>query len=104
MLTVLDNAYYKKASEHPNFSQTHEKILYVLMHEKKHYTKDELLCLANYSQEKLDYTLTDLEETGLVQKTGCLYKLSEPETLNQQLIPELALIKTPTAPKKKNMK
>ena len=104
MMTVLDNAYYKKAQEHPNFTETHQKILLVLMHEKKHYTKDELLCLANYSQEKLEDTLSDLEETGLVQTSGCLTSLAETETLTKQLIPELALVKTPPAPKKKNMK
>jgi len=92
MLSVLENAYFKKAQELPNFNQTHQKILFMLMHENKHFTKHELLCFANYDEEKLDNALRELEQTKTIKTEGWLVKINDLETLNKQLIPELASV------------
>ena len=75
MLSVLDNAYLRKAQEHPKYSPLHQKILLFLMHEKKYYEKGELLCLANHSLELLDEALTHLEKMKLITVEGWLVKL-----------------------------
>ena len=75
MLSVLDNAYLRKAQEHPYFSALHQKILLFLMHEKKYYEKGELLCMAGHSLETLDEALTQLEKAKLVEVEGWLVRL-----------------------------
>ncbi|MEI7961914.1 MAG: hypothetical protein WCI04_06280 [archaeon] len=75
MLSVLDNAYLRKAQEHPYYSPTHQKILLFLMHEKKYYEKGELICLANHSLETLDEALNQLEKEKLITIEGWLVRL-----------------------------
>ena len=77
MLTVLENAYCLKISVHPNYSETHKKILFALLHEKKYFAKDELLCFANYDEEILEKTLLDLEDIGVIKSEGWLVKICE---------------------------
>jgi len=77
MLSVLDNAYLRKAQQHPRYSPTHQKILFFLMHEKKYYTKDELLCLTNNSLETLEETLSHLEKTRIIKTEGWLVRLAD---------------------------
>jgi len=77
MLTVLENAYYKKVSIHPNYCETHKQILLALLHEKKYFAKDELLCFANYDEELLEKTILDLEDTGVIKSEGWLVKIRE---------------------------
>ena len=84
-LTVIQNAYLRVAESHPNFSETHKKIMLVLLHEKKHYTLEELSCFANYSEEKLVSALEDLEEAGLVKKEGWLVSLADTAALERSI-------------------
>jgi hypothetical protein len=77
MLTVIENAYYRKISIHPNHSETHKKVLFALLHEKKYFAKDELLCFANYDEKMLDRTILDLEDVGLIKTEGWLVKINE---------------------------
>jgi len=77
MLTVLENAYYKKVSSCPRHSDTHTKILLALLHEKKYFSKEELLCFANYDEEILEKTILDLEDIGVIQTEGWLIKIRE---------------------------
>ena len=77
MLTVLENAYCLKISVHPNHSETHKQILLALLHEKKYFAKDELLCFANYDEEILEKTLLDLEDIGVIKSEGWLVKICE---------------------------
>lgn len=93
MLTVLDNAYLRKAQEHPNYSFTHQKLLFILLTEKKYYAKDELLCIANYNLNKLEKTINDLEEIGIVKQEGWLVKISGEEQLNQEICSEIRIAK-----------
>jgi hypothetical protein len=93
MLTVLDNAYLRKAQEHPNYSFTHQKLLFILLTEKKYYAKDELLCIANYNLNKLEKTINDLEEIGIVKQEGWLVKITGEEQLNQEICSEIRLTK-----------
>jgi len=86
MFSVLEYAYFRKAQEHPNFNQIHQKILFMLMHENKHYTKNELLCLANYDEEILDETLKELEATGTIKTEGWLVRINDYETLGKELL------------------
>ncbi|MDD3083480.1 MAG: hypothetical protein PHP82_00470 [Candidatus ainarchaeum sp.] len=89
MITVMQNAYLRKASEHKNFSDTHQKILFVLINEKKYYTKDELLCFTNYNQLLLDKALNDLEELKIVLVEGWLVRLKDFEEFNKEICREL---------------
>jgi hypothetical protein len=93
MLSVLDNAYMRKAQEHPNYSFTHQKLLFILLTEKKYYAKDELLCIANYNLNKLEKTINDLEEIGIVKQEGWLVKISGEDQLNQEICSEIRLAK-----------
>lgn len=93
MLTVLDNAYLRKAQEHPNYSFTHQKLLFILLTEKKYYAKDELLCIANYNLNKLEKTINDLEEIGIVKQEGWLVKITGEDQLNQEICSEIRLAK-----------
>jgi hypothetical protein len=93
MLSVLDNAYLRKAQEHPNYSFTHQKLLFILLTEKKYYAKDELLCIANYNLNKLERTINDLEEIGLVNQEGWLVRICGEERLNQEICSEIRLTK-----------
>lgn len=89
MLSVINNAYLRKAQEHPNYSFTHQKLLFLLLTEKKYYSKDELLCICEYKLNKLEKTIKDLEEIGLIKQEGWLVKINGEEELNKQLCPEL---------------
>ena len=84
-LTVIQNAYLRLAENHPNFSETHKKVLLVLLYEKKHYTIEELLCFANYREEKLVNVLEDLESEGLVKKEGWLVSLADEASLERTI-------------------
>jgi len=77
MLTVIENAYYRKASIHPNHSETHKKVLLALLHEKKYFSKEELLCFVNYDEEILEKTILDLEDIGVIKTEGWLVKIRE---------------------------
>jgi hypothetical protein len=85
MITVIQNAYLRFAERHPNFSETHKKIMLVLMHEKKHYTLEELLCFANYCEDGLNSAINDLESAGLVRKEGWLVSLADQSALEQKI-------------------
>ena len=82
-LTVIQNAYLRLAESHPNFSETHKKIMLVLLHEKRHYTVEELLCFANYDEEKLVSAIEDLAQEGLAKKEGWLVSLADTAALEQ---------------------
>ena len=84
-LTVIQNAYLRLAETHPNFSETHKKVMLVLLHEKKHYTIEELLCFANYREEKLVSALEDLQQEGLVKKEGWLVSLADQAALERNI-------------------
>ncbi len=84
-LTVLENAYLKKAEQHPNYSPLHERLLLKLLHENKHYTKEELLCFANYCEKKLDKIIKELETTGTITTKGWLVKAMEKEELMEKI-------------------
>jgi predicted transcriptional regulator len=79
VLTVMENAYLRKAQEHPGFSEVHKKILFLLTHEKKYFTKDELFHIAN--QKEIERALTDLKEKGLIQIDGWLIKIIDCEKI-----------------------
>lgn len=75
----MENAYLRKAQEHPGFSEVHKKILFLLTHEKKYFTKDELFHIAN--QKEIERALTDLKEKGLIQIDGWLVKIIDYEKI-----------------------
>ena len=77
MITVAQNAYLRKAEEHDNYSELHKKILFVLIHEKKYYTREELLCFTQQNPILLDNALKDLEESGTILTEGCLVHLKD---------------------------
>ena len=79
VLTVMENAYLRKAEEHPGFSEIHKKILFLLTHEKKYFTKDELFHIAK--QKDIEIALTDLKEKGLIQIDGWLVKIIDYEKI-----------------------
>lgn len=91
MLTVLQNAYLRLAEKHPEFGESHKKIMLLLICEQKHYTRDELLCMANYSENRLAETLKDLEAQNLIKTDGWLVKLSEEETLEKEIVEEYSI-------------
>ncbi|MFA6268884.1 MAG: hypothetical protein WCW13_06895 [archaeon] len=94
MLSVLDNAYFKKAKTHPNFSDTHQKLLFWLLFDKKYYSKYELLCLTNHDEKKLDKAIKELTETGTIKTEGWLVKIADSDTLNKQICEELCVAET----------
>ena len=77
MLTVLENAFYKKVSIFKEPGETHKKILLALLCEKKYFSKEELLCFANYDEELLERTILDLEDIGVIKTEGWLVKIRE---------------------------
>ena len=77
MLTVLENAYYKKVSIFKEPGETHKKVLLALLHEKKYFAKDELLCFANFDEELLEKTILDLDDDGVIKTEGWLVKVRE---------------------------
>jgi len=91
MLTVLQNAYLRLAEKHPEFGESHKKIMLLLICEQKHYTRDELKCFANYSETRLEETLADLKELGLVKTDGWLVRLSEEEALEREIVEECSI-------------
>ncbi|MFA5125427.1 MAG: hypothetical protein WC462_00300 [archaeon] len=95
MISVLNNAYFRKAQEHPNFSLTHQKILFFLLYDKKYYSKHELLYLTNHNQTQLEKIIKELEQTGTIKTEGWLVKACEQEILHKQLCPELILSENP---------
>ena len=103
MMTVLDNAYFKKAQEHPNFGQVHQKLLFWLLYDKKYYSNHELLCLTNYNEKQLDQTISDLTQTGTIKTEGWLVKIVESENLQQTIVPEIKQLIV-TSYKKQSMK
>jgi hypothetical protein len=90
VLTVLENAYLKKAEEIPNYNETHKKLLMCLINEKKYFQKNELLCFTNYCEQKLDKIIKDLEKTGLIQTEGWLIRAKQ----QQEIIQTLTIITT----------
>lgn len=89
MLSVLNNAYLRKAQQHPKYSYAHQKLLFILLTEKKYYTKDELICIADYKLNKLNKIINDLEEIGLVKQEGWLVKITGEEELQQKICEEI---------------
>jgi len=81
VLTVLENAYFRRAEAHPNFSESHKRVLSLLIHERKYFTKDELFLLVNYSEKKVNKTIKDLEEQGLIETEGWLVRLANYELI-----------------------
>ena len=77
MFTVLEHAYYLKVSSFPRHNETHDKILFALLHEKRYFSKEELLCFANYNEELLEKTILDLEDIGVIKSEGWLVKIRE---------------------------
>ncbi len=77
MFSVIDNAYLRKAYENQKITIKHQKILFILLHDKKYYEKGELLGLTNQSLEELDELLIDLEKTGLITVEGWLVKIAD---------------------------
>jgi predicted HTH transcriptional regulator len=89
--TVLENAYFKKASLHPNYSSLHQKIMFVLVHEKKYYSKEELLCFANYNEKLLDDAIKDLAEAGAIKSEGWLVSLKE-NIFEEEILKDFTLV------------
>lgn len=89
VLSVIENAYLRKAEEISSFNETHKKLLLFLLHEKKHYTKEELLCFANYCEPKLEKVLNDLERASLVKVNGWLVGLEEEQLMTKEIVGEL---------------
>lgn len=79
-LTVLENAYLKKIENLPRFSESHKKIFFVLAHEKKYCTREELLPCACYNEAFLNRALKDLEKLGVVSVEGWLVRLADYES------------------------
>jgi len=77
MLSVIDNAYLRKAQENTTFTIKHQKILFMLLYQKKYYEKGELLGLTNNSLEELDEILNDLEKIGIITIEGWLVKITD---------------------------
>lgn len=89
VLSVIENAYLRKAEEISSFNENHKKLLLFLLHEKKHYTKEELLCFANYCESRLDKVLKDLERASLIKINGWLISLEEERVMTQEIVGEL---------------
>ncbi|MCX6801241.1 MAG: hypothetical protein NTZ73_03565 [Candidatus Diapherotrites archaeon] len=88
-ITVLENAYLRKAEEHPSFCEIHKKIMLLLMNEKKYFTKDELICFSNYNEKKLNKILKDLEAKGVITVDGWLVKLADYEKMSEIICKKL---------------
>ncbi len=88
-ITVLENAYLRKAEEISSYNETHKKILLFLLHEKKHFYKNELLCFANFCEQKLDKALKELEKSGTIKTEGWLVSLQEQQKLEEKIVEEL---------------
>jgi hypothetical protein len=97
VLTVLENAYLRKAEEINTYNESHKQIILFLLNNKQYFTKDELLCFTNHCETKLDKTLKELEKATLIKIEGWLVKLEERQKLEETLIRE-----TLTQPKFKN--
>lgn len=93
VLTVLENAYLRKAEELDTYNESHKKIILFLLQHKQYFTKDELLCFANYCETKLDKTLKDLEKATLITTEGWLVKLQEQEKMEETIISEIKISK-----------
>lgn len=91
-LSVIENAYLRKAEKISSFNETHKKLLLFLLHEKKHYTKEELLCFANYCESKLDKVIKDLERASLIKVNGWLVSLEEQQNMEQSIVKELEFL------------
>lgn len=91
MLTVIENAYHRKISSHPNYCETHKKVLLALLHEKKYFTKEELLCFTNYDEELLESTILDLEDVGVAKCEGWLVKICE-NLFEEEICKEFELV------------
>lgn len=85
MITVGENAYLAKAKEIKNYSNIHEKLLLALIHEKKYYTKEELLCFTKHNPKILDDILLELEQIGVILVEGWLVKIKEMEKFNLEI-------------------
>lgn len=85
MITVGEHAYLAKARELKNYSIKHEKLLLALIHEKKYYTKEELLCFTQHNPKILDNILNELEKSGVIIIEGWLVKLKEMEKFNLEI-------------------
>lgn len=92
MITVSENAYLTRAREIKNFSMIHEKLLLALIHEKKYYTKEELLCFTKQNPRILDNILEELEKAKLINVEGWLVKIKETEKFNLELC-EIEILK-----------
>ncbi len=90
MITVNEHAYITKAREINNYTKTHEKLLLALIHEKKYYTKDELLCFTGHNMTLLEIILEELKNTGVIIIEGWLVKLKEIEKFNLEICEEIA--------------
>jgi hypothetical protein len=88
MLSVLENAYLKKAQEHPNYSQLHQQLLLALLTEQKYYAKNELLFFTNYCESKLDKVIKELESTGTIKTEGWLVKINDYNHLTESILQE----------------
>ena len=89
MLSVINNAYLRKAQQQPKYSYDNQKLLFILLTEKKYYTKDELICIADYKLNKLNKIINELEEIGLVKQEGWLVKITGEEELQQKICEEI---------------
>lgn len=92
-ITVIENAYLRKAEEISSYNEVHKKILLFLLHEKKYFYKEELLCFANHCEHKLEKALKELEKTGTIKTEGWLVTLQEQQKLEEKIIEELTTIK-----------
>jgi len=88
MITVSENAFLTKAREIENFSTIHEKLLLALIHEKKYYTKEELLCFTKFNPKKLDIILDELDQSGVITVEGWLVRLKEIEKFKLEICEE----------------
>jgi hypothetical protein len=89
MNSVIQNAYFRKAEENNDFCEIHKRILFVLIQEKKYFTKEELLCFSNYDQKTLDKVLNDLETSKTIITEGWLVHLQEFNEFQKEICKEL---------------
>ena len=66
-----------------------KRILFVLIQEKKYFTKEELLCFSNYDQKTLDKVLNDLESSKTIITEGWLVHLQEFNEFQKEICEEL---------------
>ncbi len=89
MISVIQNAYLRKAEENKNFNRTHRNILNYLMIEKKYCEKDKLLCFCNHNLRMLDLILKDLSDSGTILVEGWLVRLKDFEEFHKHICEEL---------------